>query len=186
MKMREGTPPAFSLSSQKLGNRVPRDADRPANADAPELSTADDTVGRRAADAKCLPSLGNRENERKLTIFARRNFIRHCAAPFRTRFFPEDKTINIFVITKVLPPVHVFRVALRQRFLRPAACSFVGLDFFELVIREKALQADSLILIMHNSCTGMADNDNVVTPHFKHPPQICPQRSKGGGRKSFR
>ena len=81
MKMREETPPAFSLSSQKLGDRVPRYTDRPANTDAPELSAADDTVGRRAANAKRLPSLGNRENERKLTIFTGRNFIRHCAVP---------------------------------------------------------------------------------------------------------
>ena len=80
MKMREETPPAFSLSSQKLGDRVPRYTDRPANTDAPELSAADDTVGRRAANAKRLPSLGNRENERKLTLFAGRSFIRHCAA----------------------------------------------------------------------------------------------------------
>lgn len=42
MKMREETPPASSLSSQKLRDRVPRHADRPANADAPELSAADD------------------------------------------------------------------------------------------------------------------------------------------------
>ena len=79
--MREETPPASSLSSQKLRDCVTRDADRPADTDTPELSTADDFVGRRAANAKCLPSLGNRENERKLTIFARRNFIRHCAVP---------------------------------------------------------------------------------------------------------
>ena len=81
MKMREETPPASSLSSQKFRNRVPRYADRPADPDAAELSTADDFVGRRAANAKCLPSLGNRENKRKLTIFAGRDFIRHCAVP---------------------------------------------------------------------------------------------------------
>lgn len=76
-----GTPPPFSFKLSKTRQSRPRDADRPANADAPELSTADDTVGRRAANAKCLPSLGNRENERKLTIFTGRNFIRHCAVP---------------------------------------------------------------------------------------------------------
>ena len=81
MRMREETPPAHFSDSQKLRDCVTRDADRPADTDASELSTADDTVGRRAANAKRLPSLGNRENERKLTIFTGRNFIRHCAAP---------------------------------------------------------------------------------------------------------
>lgn len=64
MKMREETPPASSLRSQKLRDCVPRHADRPADTDAPELSTADDTVGRRAANAKRLPSLGNCERKR--------------------------------------------------------------------------------------------------------------------------
>ena len=102
---------------------------------------------------------------------------------FRPRLLSEEQAIDAAVVTEIMSAIHVPRVTFRQCFLCPAAGFLVILKFYELRVREKALQADCLILIMQNSCAGMADDDNIIL-HFRYPPRICPRRSKDCGSKS--